>query len=331
MKDVAVEAGVSVGTVSNVLNQPERVASATLERVNDAIALLGFVRNEAARQLRVGRSTSIGLLVPDASNPFFAELARGVDSRAAADGLIVFGTNSDDDLERQHRTLDVFEQQRMTGVVVSPVSQDLEHIARLSRNGTPVVMIERDGRPVGLSSVAVDNLRGGRLAVDHLAAMGRKRITFIGGPMSMQQVVDRHAGAGGAAQTAGAGFETILSPALTVAAGRAAAAEMLETPRNRWPDGVFAANDLLAIGVVQELRARNVDVPGDIAVVGYDDIDFAASIEIPLTSIRQPSRRLGEVAADLLISRASDPDTPLTHQVFDPEIVVRASTRRANP
>jgi len=331
VKDVAASAGVSVGTVSNVLNRPDRVAPATVERVQAAIERLGFVRNDAARQLRAGHSRSLGLLVLEASNPFFADLARGVEDRAGAEGLVVLVTNSDDDPAREAAALELFREQRVAGVVVSPVGGDLDRIMRLRDAGIDVVLVERSGRDLGLPSVTVDNVAGGRLAIDHLADIDRSRIAFIGGPMSLRQVADRHEGATAAARDRGLDVVAITTPELTVTAGRAAVDEMLDAPPKARPDAVFAANDLLALGVLREVRARGLHVPDDIAIVGYDDIDFAASAEVPLTSIRQPSRRLGEVAADLLISRATDPDSPIRHHVFDPEIVVRVSTAGDRP
>jgi len=143
VRDVAVAAGVSVGTVSNVLNRPDRVAGATVERVNAAIADLGFVRNDAARQLRAGRSRSIGLVVLDVSNPFFTDVARGAEQRAAEEGLSVLLGNSDESSSRERGYLDLFEEQRVHGVLISPIADDLPRLRRLRERGIPVVLVDR--------------------------------------------------------------------------------------------------------------------------------------------------------------------------------------------
>lgn len=327
VRDVADVAGVSVGTVSNVLNNPGLVAAATAQRVQTAIDELGFVRNDAARQLRAGRSRTIGLVVLEASNPFFAELARGAEERAYADGLIVLTANSDDDSVREQVNLDMFQQQRVLGVVVSPRADDYERVRKLQEQGTHVVLVERTTTDPMISSVAVDNIAGGQLAVDHLLAAGRNRIAFVGGPTSIRQVSDRLVGATRAiASEQGTTLQVVETANTTVLEGRTAGEAIAAMEPTERPDGIFAANDLLAIGVMQALRAARVSIPEDVALIGYDDIDFAASTEVPLSSIRQPSRELGHTAVDLLLARVADPASPAQHIVFDPELVVRAST-----
>lgn len=329
VRDVANAAGVSVGTVSNVLNNPERVAPATVQRVQAAIDELGFVRNDAARQLRAGRSRTVGLVVLEAANPFFAELARGAEERAYAEGLIVLTANSDDDEVREQVSLDLFEQQRVLGIVISPRADNQEQIRRLHRRGINVVLVERTTTDEYVSSVAVDNITGGHLAVQHLAATGRRRVAFVGGPPSIRQVSDRLVGATRAiADSPGMTVQVMETRSLTVLEGRAAGQEIAAMDPAERPDAVFAANDLLAIGVMQALRHAGILIPDEIALIGYDDIDFATSTEVPLSSIRQPSRDLGYTAVDLLLERVANPNSPARHIVFDPELVVRASTRQ---
>jgi LacI family transcriptional regulator len=330
VREVAEAAGVSVGTVSNVLNRPDRVAPATAARVRAVIEKLGYVRNDAARQLRAGQSRAIGLVVLELSNPFFTDLARGAEERADESNLIVLLANSDDDAARERASLDLFEQQRVLGVVISPITDDLDAIRRLQARGIHVVVVERTTTDRSVSSVAVDNVAGGRLAVEHLAEVGRRRIAFVGGPSSVHQVADRLVGATRAlANVAGMTLEVIDTPGLTVLDGRGAGeAIVARDPADR-PEAVFAANDLLAIGVLQALRSGGVAVPADIALIGYDDIDFASSTEVPLSSIRQPSRKLAYTAVDLLLERVNDPQSDVQHIVFQPDLVVRSSTTGA--
>lgn len=329
VRDVAAAAGVSVGTVSNVLNSPGKVAAATAERVLAAIDELGFVRNDAARQLRAGRSRSIGLVVLDVRNPFFTEVARGAEDRAAADGMTVLLGNSDESAERERAYVDLFEEQRVHGVLISPLGEELPRLERLRERGTPVVLVDREAPDRSLSSVAVDDVAGGRLAAAHLLELGRRRLAFVGGPASIRQVADRLEGARRAvAEVAGAFLEVIPTENLTVLQGREAGEKLRARSAAERPDAVFAANDLLAVGVLQALVMQGeLRVPHDIALIGYDDIDFAAAAVVPLSSIRQPAALIGHTAVDLLLREAADPEGFAPEQVvFQPELVVRTST-----
>ena len=330
VRDVAAAASVSVGTVSNVLNRPEKVSPETVERVRAAIAELGFVRNDAARQLRAGRSSSIGLVVLDVRNPFFTDVARGAEDRAAEDGMTLLLGNSDENPDREGAYLDLFEQQRVHGVLISPLTDDLPRLERLRSRGTPVVLVDREAADRSFASVAVDDVVGGELAVRHLAETGRRRVAFVGGPTSIGQVADRLEGARRAVEaTPGMSLEVIETESLTVLQGRAAGEQIRERPVAERPDAVFAANDLLAMGVLQALKMLGtVEVPGDIALIGYDDIDFASAAVVPLSSIRQPASLIGYTAVDLLLREAAAGSEFTPEQVvFQPELVVRESTR----
>ncbi|MDY7542106.1 MULTISPECIES: LacI family DNA-binding transcriptional regulator [unclassified Cryobacterium] len=329
VRDVAASAGVSVGTVSNVLNRPDKVSPSTVERVQAAISQLGFVRNDAARQLRAGRSRSIGLVVLDVANPFFTDVARGAEDRAAEDGLTVLLGNSDENPGRQSAYLDLFEEQRVHGVLISPLGDVGDRLSRLRARGTPTVLVDREIADRSFSSVAVDDVAGGYLAVSHLAAIGRTRIAFVGGPHSIRQVVDRLEGARKAvAEHPGVVLETIDTESLSVLQGRSVGEKLLARPAGERPDAVFAANDLLAMGVLQALNMLgDVRVPRDIALIGYDDIAFASAAVVPLSSIRQPSALIGYTAVDLLLREAEGGEDFEHEQIqFQPELIVRAST-----
>ena len=332
MRDVAASAAVSIGTVSNVLNSPEKVAPATVERVHKAIAELGFVRNDAARQLKAGRSRCVGLIVLDVGNPFFTDLARAAERQAADNHLTLLLGTSDDDVNREHTYLDTFDEQRVYGVLVSPVGDDLSRLEALQQRGTPVVLVDRNGENTPFPSVSVDDVAGGAMASRHLCDTGRRRIAFVGGPLTIRQVADRLQGAREAiAQVPGATLEVIKTRSLSVLAGRAAGEEIRRRPAAERPDALFCANDLLAVGVLQALTmVGDVAVPGDIALIGYDDIDFAETAVVPLSSISQPSRQLGSRAIDLLVAEATrTSDNPPRHVRFQPRLVIRASTAPA--
>ncbi|MCV7226291.1 LacI family DNA-binding transcriptional regulator [Mycolicibacterium komossense] len=328
IKEVAAAASVSVGTVSNVLNAPERVAPATVARVHAAIERLGFIRNDAARQLRAGSSRCVGLLVLDVGNPFFTDVARSAERRAAAANLVVLLGTSDDDADRERAYLETFDEQRVFGLLISPVGEDLTRLHALHSRGVPVVLVDRDGTGTPFASVAVDDVAGGRLAVAHLGEQGRTRIAYVGGPHGLRQVADRLAGARSAIEDhPGVILEVIETDEPSVLAGRAAGEKLCaRRPKDR-PDAVFCANDLLAIGMLQALVQGGVEVPTEIALIGYDDIDFARSAAIPLSSVRQPSADIGTTAIELLLA-AVDRAEP-RHVVFRPELIARTSTGAA--
>jgi LacI family transcriptional regulator len=328
IKDVARLAGVSVGTVSNVLNRPDRVSIDTVERVRSAIDDLGFIRNDAARQLRVGRSSSIGLVVLDISNPFFASIARGAEDAAEAAELSVMIGNSDESALRERAYLDLFDEQRVRGVLISPIGDVTERLQRLQAHGTRAVLVDRSGLGSGVSSVSVDDVAGGYLAVKHLLELGRRRIAYVGAQFDVRQVIDRLTGGRRAIdEISDASLEVIQAHGLSVVDGRSAGRSLLERDRADLPDAIFTVNDLLAIGLLQALvMSGDVVVPDDIALVGYDDIDFASAAVVPLTSVQQPSRLIGETAVRILLEEVDDPGLAVRDIVFTPTLVVREST-----
>ena len=325
IRDVAERARVSVGTVSNALNHPEKVSADARARIRDAIADLGYVRNDAARVLRAGRGSTIGLIVLDVRNPFFTELARGAEAEASRHGLSVILGDANEDPQREAAYLDLFEEQRVRGVLLSPYGATEPRLQRPQDRGIGAVLVDRASADRRFGSVSVDDVAGGRLAVEHLLATGRRRIAFAGGPDGIRQVADRLAGARDAvAAVEGASLDVVPTTALTVLEGRRVGLELLDGSR---PDAIFAANDLVATGLLQALLIEGTArVPDDIALIGYDDIDFAMSAMVPLSSVRQPAALIGATAVRMLLEREDDPAGPAEQVVFQPELVVRAST-----
>jgi len=331
IRDVAQLAGVSVGTVSNVLNRPEEVSADSALRVNRAIEELGYVRNEAARKLRGGVSATVGFVVLDGQNPFYNEVVRGAEDEASRHNIAVLYGNTDEDHARERLYLDLFEEQQVRGVLIAPYGDVNSRLQRLRARGIAAVLVDRfsgDGR---FSSVSVDSVAGGRLAVEHLIEQGRRRIAFVGGPFDIRQVNDRLAGARVAAENAATtvDIEVVATEAMTVEEGARAGARIIARSRRDWPDALFAANDLLALGLLQSLVIEGrMLVPGDIAIIGFDDISFAAAAAVPLSSMRQPSRMIGRTALRILLEEATDPGSLPRQTVFQPELVVRASSAR---
>ncbi|MET9499258.1 LacI family DNA-binding transcriptional regulator [Streptomyces sp. NPDC006552] len=332
IKDVARVAGVSVGTVSNVINRPTTVADETRARVLAAIDRLGYVRSESARQLRAGRSRIMGLLVLDMGNPFFVDVARGAERAARDAGLGVMVCNSAQSASEEAEYLSLFAEQRVRGVLLTPAEATGRTVEAFRRHDIPFVLVDRVAEGATECSVSVDDVNGGALAVRHLVDAGHRRIAYVSGPPALNQVEDRRQGALRALAEAGlpaSALHELPTERLDVAAGRDAGARLLGLADR--PSAVFCANDLLALGVLQSMYAAGVRVPGDVAIVGYDDIEFAAAAAVPLTSVRQPAVTMGALAAGLLleeIDAADHPGTAHEHRrvVLQPELVVRGSS-----
>lgn len=329
VKDVAERAQVSLGTVSNVLNRPDRVSAGTRERVERAMSELGFVRNESARRLRAGRSNTLAYVMLDATNPFFTDVARGIELAAEDAGLTLFLCNSDGRAVREHAHLTHLQQQRVDGILITPVDPDSPNLDAIAEHGMPIVIVDRARVTGSFCSVTVDDHLGGALAIEHLVDRGHTRVAYVGGPSSIGQVRERHEGAREAWRAAGLPDEHLVhveTDALSVEQGRIAGERLAGLSRRNRPTAVFCANDLVALGFLQQVISTGQRVPDDIAIVGYDDIAFAAGAAVPLTSVRQPRQSLGRTAAELLIDETNNPAHEHQQVHFTPELVARVST-----
>ncbi|GAA3134602.1 LacI family DNA-binding transcriptional regulator [Planomonospora alba] len=328
IREVAARAGVSPGTVSNVLNRPGKVAAATRERVEEAIRELGFVRHGSASTLRAGHSRTLGLSVIDIGNPFFTDVAAGVEDMASGRGYAVILGNSAGSRAKEERNLRVLAEQRVRGVLITPTDEDLTRLDRLRERGTRLVLVDHPAHRPDQCAVAVDDVAGGRAAVAHLLAGGARRVAYVTGPLTIRQCRERRQGALEALEAAGLApdrLQVAETTAMTARAGEKAAADLLA---EGLPDAVFCANDLLALGVLRTLLQAGVRVPDDVALMGYDDIDFAAASAVSLSSMRQPTYQLGRIATELLLDECENPGAHAhQHIMFQPELVARESTR----
>src|SRR5258706_3531271 len=329
IREVARRAKVSVGTVSNVLNHPELVSEETRMRVQHTIDELGFVRNGSARHLRVGYTQSIGLVVLDVSNPFFTEVARGAEDAASERGYIVILCNSDNSPRKEMNYLRVLEEQRVAGILIVPIEDKANYARPLRRSGTSLVLLDRVSHEANTCSVSVDDVYGGELAGRHLLELGHRRIAYIHGPFTSAQYADRLSGLRRAVIEAGVDPDRAIVPLAAETdnahAGAACAEAFLQL--EDLPTAIFCCNDYLAMGVMYELARRQVAVPKEVALIGYDDIDLASMLAVPLTTIRQPKYDLGFAATDLLLDEIVNKASHTHRQiVFRPELIVRQST-----
>ncbi len=328
IRDVAKTAGVSTGTVSNVLNRPSIVAESTRRRVLEAVESTGFIRNTQAYQLRGGRSHTVGVVVLDVSNPFFTEMFRGAESGLQTDGYVLMLGSTDGSIERESNFVRAMEEHRVEGVLITPAAADLGGLSGLKTRGVPTVLLDRRATADEFCSVTVDDVRGGELAARHLFETGHVEFVFVNGPAAVRQCRDRRQGVRKAvrsvAKSKKVGVTEISVGALTVRHGEEVVDRILGmSPR---PTAVMCANDLLALGVLRGLGVRGASVPSDFAVVGYDDLIFGSMLSPALTTVRQPAFELGVAAAELLLDEVRNPDHRHREVRFEPELIVRASS-----
>ncbi|PWT73148.1 MAG: LacI family transcriptional regulator [Chloroflexi bacterium] len=329
MHEVARRAGVSLGTVSNVLNHPELVSDETRLRVKRTIDEMGFVRNGSARHLRVGSTQSIGLVVLDVTNPFFTEMARGAEDAASKRGYIVILCNSDNSSRKEMNYLRVLEEQCVAGILIVPVNDKTNYAQALRRRATSIVLLDRVSRDANKCSVSVDDIYGGELAGRHLLDLGHRRIAYIHGPLTSAQYADRLYGVHRAVSEAGFDPDRTIVPLAAETDNAFAGAARVESflALEDSPTAIFCGNDYLAMGVMNELARRQISVPQDVALLGYDDVEISSMLAVPLTTIRQPKYDLGFAATDLLLDEIVNKASHTHRQiVFRPELIVRQST-----
>lgn len=339
--EVAKAAGVSTSTVSLVLNgKLDRMRPDTSERVLKAVADLGYSTNEMARALKTGYVPTIGLVVPTVANPFWGEFARCVEHAAEAKNYQVLLCNAEGTPEREQRYVESMLARGIRGVILGSSPLSLRHMAGVTKRGLQVVAFDRltlNEAGLELDSVSVDNALGARLAIEHLLALGHRRIAFVSGPISSANRRDRLEGYRATLRAAGITLDPRLewtenvNPSddeeFVTEIGRAAAVALLKQADP--PTAFFAINDMTAVGIYAGCRELGLHIPRDISVVGFDDIHLCRIVNPPLTTVRQPLGALMKSAVDLLIGRLEGNEKrPPVHHTLTPELVSRESTGR---
>lgn len=327
IKDVAREAGVSVSTVSHVINQTRFVAPETRANVERVIGTLGYQPSSLARALKVKRTHTIGMLVTNSTNPFFAEVVHGVEEGCFRNNFSLILCNSGDEPDRQEAYLVTLMQKRIDALLVMTTNNDPEFYGKLSElKDLPKVIL--DSEP-GLDACTIgdDSVLGGRMATEFLIRQGFKKIGCLTGPEGHPRSRDRYRGFSNAMANAGltTNPDWIVPGQLTALGGYEAMQRILDTGTR--PDALFAFNDLMAMGAYRAIMENGLAIPGDISVIGYDDLDIAGYVMPPLTTIRQPSFDLGLKAAEVLIHHLEDkqPMPPVIQ--LNPELIVRDSVK----
>lgn len=328
IKDVAARCGVHPSTVSRALSPAMKhlVAADVADRIQTAANALGYRLNMAAKGLRTGRSGLIGVLAPDIADPGFPPVLSGIADHLHAQGYATIVADAGTEGSEQD-LVDRLIARGVDGLVLATVTLHDQVVKHCLDAALPVVLVNRVDAAAQLPSAASDDAAGMRLAVEHLAALGHRRIGHVAGPQHVSTGARRRAGFEASARDAGlsarhAPVETV--EAYTRAAGHKAALRLLA--RRTRPTAIVAANDLLALGVYDALAARGLACPGDVSVVGHNDMPFVDLVSPPLTTVRIAQRDMGEAAARLLLDRIADPAAAREHLVLSPTLIVRGST-----
>ena len=327
--DVAKLAGVSTTTVSHIINGTRYVSDELKERVEKAIEELGYRPNSMARGLRRGESKTIGLIVPDNSNPFFAEILRQIENIGYATGYSVILCNSDSDIKKEVAYIELLNAKQVDGIIFITTNNSVEHLQEITNNGIPLLVIDRDVPLKATDILLVDNFNGGYDATRYLLSLGHKRIACITGPSLLTPSADRVNGY----KKAMAEAKIEINPEWVVAGdfqfngGEEGIIHLLKLdPR---PTAIFACNDMMALGVMRGLRKAGLSVPVDISLIGFDDISLASVISPGLTTIAQPVQKISELAIELLVKRIQNKDTTASDEriVLPTQLIIRESCK----
>ncbi len=326
MREVAERAGVSVTTVSHVINGTRPVSAHLSQRVKAAMEELGYQPNQLARSLRVGTTHTIGLILPDSANPFFAEIARGIEDAGFARGYSVIIGNTDNNPAKERLYVNVLLEKQVDGFIFVSAGESTHAISALLARQKPFVIVDRMIPQVEVDSVVTDNTRGGELATAHLLDLGHRRIGCITGPSGLSSSVDRLNGYRRALEV----YDLPVDESIIVRGdfhyrgGYTAARRLLENADP--PTAIFALNDLMAIGALAAAHQLGLRVPEDLSVVGFDDIELASYMAPPLTTVAQSKHQMGKLATQLLLERLQDRSLPPRARILDVSLVVRRST-----
>ena len=329
LRDVARVAGVHPATVSRALNEETRalVNKETARRVLEAAETLGYQPNPIARGLKTNRSYTIGVLIPDLTNPLFPPILRGIEDRLETDGYTPLIANTDNDPERELLDMQAMRARQVDGIIAATARRDHRLHDALIDAGVELVLVNRRQEDLPVSSATADDRVGMRLAVEHLVALGHTRIAHLSGPLDYSTGLDRHDSFHETMRAAGLEPDpalVLVAEAFTEAEGARLCGQLLAEGSD--VTAIAAANDLLALGCYDVFDERGVRCPEQVAVVGFNDMPFAARFQPPLTTIHIPHYEIGKAAAHLMLERLQDGDIPPRDIRLEPDLVVRGST-----
>ncbi|GAA2392500.1 LacI family DNA-binding transcriptional regulator [Nonomuraea africana] len=326
IKDVAARAGVSVATVSRVLNDNPSVTEETRDRVYAAMKELRYVPNAVARSLRTEATRTIGLIIGDILNPFFTELARGVEDEARQAGYTVVIGNADERAEEQDHYVRTLVEQRVDGLLICPTAEVTPLVEELVRTGRPLVFLDRTISGLDVPSVRADGATAIAALVAHLKSRGHRRIAFASGPATLSTGRERTEAFAAAMNEAGLDLRTeyLATGDFREGSGRAITARLLDLPEP--PEVIFFGDNLMTLGGLDEIRARGLRIPDDVAVASFDDVTWFVHVDPPITAIAQPTAEMGRTAVRLLLQGVAGRSGESV--VLPAELVVRRSCER---
>ena len=328
LQEVARRAKVSIATVSRVMNKSDKVVPETRALVEQAMRELDYRPSRVARRLRMkkGRAHLVGLMIPDIQNPFFTDIARGVEDAAYASEYALLLCNSDDNPEKERFYLNVMRAEAVDGIVLPPFDEGAAAVVEMVKSGLPVVFVDRCLSKVKTDLVEVDNYRGAFDATAHLIERGHRNIGLIDGPPQISTSRERRRGYLDALAEAGIAVRKDLLRVgdFRQESGRVLAGELLDLKKP--PTALFAVNNLMTVGALAAVHQRGLRVPRDVAVLGFDDLPWAESLDPPLTVVRQPAYEVGKQAMELLLKRIIEPARPPVTVRLLPQLIVRRST-----
>jgi LacI family transcriptional regulator len=326
IKQVADLAGVSTATVSRVLDENSGVSQELIDRVRDAVRTLDYHPNRAARNLRKRVAQTVGVVISDIQNPFFTSVVRGIEKVLVEADFILLLCNSDEDPKREKIHLATLKSEGVAGIILATTRSDAESYHQLLNNRTPLVGIDRTPEQLSMDVVSVTNTRGAFSAVSHLADLGHKRIALISGPRQLSTARERLEGYEDAVQIRGLvhSDDLIQFSDFRQSGGYKSMQTLLD--QQEPPSAVLVSNNLMTLGALQAIHERNLSIPDQIAIVGFDDMPWATSLQPPLTAVAQPTYELGIAAAQLLLDRLREPERPFRHVVLETQLMVRASS-----
>ncbi|MCL4300649.1 MAG: LacI family transcriptional regulator [Anaerolineae bacterium] len=327
MRDVAERAGVSVTSVSHVINQTRLVSDDLRERVLTAMNELGYQPNALARSLRRKETYTIGVIMTNSADPFFAEVTRGVEDACFEQGYNIILCNSDSDLDKELFYTNELIKKRVDGILfLAAGGKSTQHIRTMQQRKTPLVVVDRYIPDLAVDTVLIDNARGGWLATHHLIELGHRRIGCITGPSDLTLSAERVTGFRRAIQEAGLKVDEslIVKGNFQYETGYQAAQQFLAQPTP--PTAVFACNDLMAMGVINAAVKQGWPVPDRLSVIGFDDIRMAGYTNPLLTTVAQPKYEMGSIATTMLLERIHNQEMAPRQKLLDTQLVVREST-----
>jgi LacI family transcriptional regulator len=326
IKEVAKLAGVSIATVSNVINDTKYVSNEVKKQVYDAMSVLNYVPNTLAKSLRVSESRLIGLMISDISNQFFSLVVRGIEDGLAQEGYNVLLCNTDSNIEKEREYLKVLLGKRIDGIIVSSSGDSEEYFKEMWRLDVPLVFLNRCPNPLVSDSVTTNNREGALLATEHLIQHGYRKIGMITGPQNISTGRDRFVGFKQAIHHHGLTLHDhlIKNGQFTVQSGYELMKELMNESEK--PEAVFVSNNFMTLGAYNYLQENGIRIPDDLAIIGFDDPEWAAIVNAPLTAIRQPTYEQGALAAQLIIQRIKNEEQREPQEIYlKPELIVRKS------